>query len=693
MSDTSTKDTPDTAESASSQSATDTTFVELGVPERIASVLSQHGKTTAFPIQKDTLPDTLAGKDVLGRGETGSGKTLAYSIPLVARLGEELLESQENNEPAPRNPVRALILAPTRELVNQIDDVIRPLARTYGMRTTTIFGGVRYSKQISELRAGAQIVLACPGRLEDLLSQKALSLDAVQITVLDEADLMADLGFLPSVNRLLQQIPEGGQHLFFSATLDHGIDTLVKRYLHDAKVHEIDAVNAQVETMTQHVFEIKTNDKAAMIETLASGIGKRILFTRTKHQAEHLAEKLTKSGIPAAQLHGNLSQNQRDRNMSVFKSGAANVLVATDVAARGVDIPAVELVVQVDPPKEAKSFLHRSGRTARAGQSGDVVTLVTPDQRRSTRRMLRQAAIKTAAKEVTSDSPEVLDLVGEKAQYVDPRELARAMEDFTRDLTRRRNESDRAERNRNRRNGRGGSRNGRNHDRYEHDRSGGRGRGGHDRNRSDRRDRDRDDFSRTSRDERGTWHDDNDFRGNHSDHGNRQDRRNRDFGDDRKYRGNRYDHDDFRNDRKDRHNDRSSERRDDRRSGRPEREHSDRYARDDRFEGRKHNDRNRYDRDDNRGRGNDRYSDDRRGNSRYDRDDAPRSFHGHSSAKKAGRNPFSDQAKANSRENSGARRRNGSLRSNNHQNHQGGNHQDRQGSQGGRNQRRGGKRY
>jgi superfamily II DNA/RNA helicase len=673
------------SESTPSNAATETTFGELNVPDRLVSILAQRGKTTAFPIQKDTLPDTLAGKDVLGRGETGSGKTLAYSIPLVARLGEQLMKEQENNEPAPENPVRALILAPTRELVNQINDVISPLARTYGMRTSTIFGGVRYSKQINELRAGAQIVLACPGRLEDLLSQKALSLGAVQITVLDEADLMADLGFLPSVNRLLQQIPEGGQHLFFSATLDHGIDTLVKRYLHDAKVHEIDAVNAQVETMTQHVFEVKNNEKPALIEALASGQGKRILFTRTKHQAEHLAEKLTKSGIPSAQLHGNLSQNQRDRNMSVFKSGAANVLVATDVAARGVDIPAVELVVQVDPPKEAKSFLHRSGRTARAGKSGDVVTLVTPDQRRSTRRMLRQAAIKTASTEVTCDSPEVLELVGEKAEYVDPRELARAMEDFTRDLTRRRNESDRADRNRNRRNGRG---NGRNRDRYDRDRNGNRS----GRNRSDRRERDRDDFRR---DRSGN----DDFGGRNDRRGSRNERSERfDRGythnDERdgQYRGKRH-HDDYRGG--NRGSGKNYRRNDDfRSSSRDERGtwHDDNDSRGSRrgeydFRNDRHNDRrgdrkfsenDRYDRNDRRDRHNDRNRDGQRRNS----EDSPRSgFHGHS-GKKNDRNPFSDRAKSNDHrggrgrdfENSGSRKSHGDRR-------QGGN------------QRRGGKRY
>jgi superfamily II DNA/RNA helicase len=638
-------DTLDTTTTSQDQTPSGKTsgvgFAQLGVPARIVEVLAAQGKETAFPIQKDTLPDTLAGKDVLGRGETGSGKTLAYSIPLVVRLGEGL---RDGSIAPSDNAVRALILAPTRELVNQIDEVIKPLAATYNMKTTTIFGGVRYSKQINELRAGAQIVLACPGRLEDLLSQKALSLDAVDITILDEADLMADLGFLPSVNRLLKQIPEGGQHLFFSATLDHGIDTLVKRYLHDAKVHEIDAINAHVETMTQHVFEVKASDKPALIETLASGQGKRILFTRTKHQAEHLAEKLTKSGIPAAQLHGNLSQNQRDRNMAVFKSGAANVLVATDVAARGVDVPAVELVVQVDPPKEAKSFLHRSGRTARAGHSGDVVTLITPDQRRSTRRMLRQAAIKTSSLEVTSDSPEVLELVGPQAEYVSPKKLAAAMEDFTRELTKKRNASDRGNRSK-----RSERRHGHN-DRYDRDRSG--GRGGSNRNNHD-------DFRKDSRrnETRNDWHRDDsrrdDSRHEDSEYGNRKDRRAREFSDDRGYRGKSKFHDSERNERRDRHNDRSNNgnRRNDRYR---DSERSERGERNDRYDHSERGNRSRGERGDYGTRGESR-------DYRKDRNHGERSFHDserneHSSSRsgfkrsnKKSSNPFSDQAKANNR--------------------------------------------
>lgn len=520
----------DSVKSDSEYSSTQdsTSFAELGVPQRIVDVLTRLGMTSAFPIQKDTLPDTLSGRDVLGRGETGSGKTLAYSIPLVAHLGETERDRRDYS-----NPVRGLILAPTRELVNQIDEVIKPMASAYNLKTTTIYGGVKYSKQLHELRDGAQIVIACPGRLEDLLRQGALKLDAVETTILDEADLMADLGFLPSVNRLLNLVPEDGQHLFFSATLDHGIDTLVRRFLTNPTTHAVDSATAQVETMTQHVFEVNGSEKPALIEALAAGQGKRILFTRTKHQAKSLADKLTKRGIPAAQLHGNLSQNQRDRNMAAFKSGAANVLVATDVASRGVDVPAVELVVQVDPPKEAKSFLHRSGRTARAGHSGDVVTLVLPDQRRETRRMLRQAAIKASPVSVTSSSPEVSDLVGPKADYVNPQELEKAMESFTRSLNKERGGSGSSKRGGKRRPSRNRNRNDRGN---QYDRSS---------SHSGPRARKYEDSDRPARSE----YSDRSARSDRSDRSDRYDR------DDRPRRNDRYDHSDRRSDRSDRRDD------------------------------------------------------------------------------------------------------------------------------------------
>ena len=414
------------------------TFGELGVPGLLVRVLAADGKKTAFPIQADTLPDSLAGRDVLGRGRTGSGKTLAFSIPLVTRLGsydslgqtamkefrDEIkrrkkasLEERRSDDFLPHP--RGLVLAPTRELANQINDVLMPLAHVFGMNTTTIYGGVKYIHQVRDLKAGADIVVACPGRLEDLLRQKALTLSSVEVVVIDEADEMADMGFLPPVKRLLEQISPNAQHMLFSATLDHGVDEVVNTFLHDPKVHEVDSATAEPDLMTHHVFETTRGDKHELVRTLASGTGRRILFTRTKFQAKKLAKNLTQNGIPAAELHGNLSQNQRDRNLAAFDSGDVRVMVATDVAARGIDVGGVELVVQVEPPADPKSFVHRSGRTARAGKAGDVVTLVLPEQRRETRRLLNQAGIKTKMIEVTHDSPEVLELVGNRAERVD----------------------------------------------------------------------------------------------------------------------------------------------------------------------------------------------------------------------------------------------------------------------------------
>ena len=414
------------------------TFGELGVPGLLVRVLAADGKKTAFPIQADTLPDSLAGRDVLGRGRTGSGKTLAFSIPLVTRLGsydslgqtamkefrDEIkrrkkasLEERRSDDFLPHP--RGLVLAPTRELANQINDVLMPLAHAFGMNTTTIYGGVKYIHQVRDLKAGADIVVACPGRLEDLLRQKALTLSSVEVVVIDEADEMADMGFLPPVKRLLEQISPNAQHMLFSATLDHGVDEVVNTFLHDPKVHEVDSATAEPDLMTHHVFETTRSDKHELVRTLASGTGRRILFTRTKFQAKKLAKNLTQNGIPAAELHGNLSQNQRDRNLAAFDSGDVRVMVATDVAARGIDVGGVELVVQVEPPADPKSFVHRSGRTARAGKAGDVVTLVLPEQRRETRRLLNQAGIKTKMIEVTHDSPEVLELVGNRAERVD----------------------------------------------------------------------------------------------------------------------------------------------------------------------------------------------------------------------------------------------------------------------------------
>jgi len=394
----------------------ESSFGTLGVPAPLVAVLTAQGIDSPFPIQVDTLPDTLNGRDVLGRGKTGSGKTLAFALPMVARLGGKLSGGKRR----PGRPL-GLILAPTRELATQITNALTPLAEAYGLNTTTIFGGVSQGRQVSALKAGVDIVVACPGRLEDLMKQGFVSLDAVEITVLDEADHMADLGFLPVVTRILDKTPNSGQRLLFSATLDNGVDKIVRRFLHNEVLHSVDEATSHVSAMTHHVFEVDgVESKKALIEKLASGTGRRILFMRTKHHAKKLAKALTEAGIPAVDLHGNLSQVARDRNLAAFSAGDVSVLVATDVAARGVHVDDIELVIHVDPPAEHKAYLHRSGRTARAGSAGDVVTLVLPEQRRDTDALLRKAAIKVTPQRVNAESPAVIALVGDVAEYVKP---------------------------------------------------------------------------------------------------------------------------------------------------------------------------------------------------------------------------------------------------------------------------------
>ncbi|MFC4140380.1 MULTISPECIES: DEAD/DEAH box helicase [unclassified Microbacterium] len=391
-------------------------FLDLGVPAPLAAVLAADGKTEAFAIQRDTLPDSLAGRDLLGRGRTGSGKTIAFALPLVARLTDAARRSR------PGHP-RGLVLAPTRELATQIAATVTPLAKAAGLKVTTIFGGVSQRPQEQALRAGADIVVACPGRLEDLMKQGVVKLDAVEVAVLDEADHMADLGFLPGVTRILAATPADGQRLLFSATLDRGIDVLAKRFLHNAVSHEVDEASVPVGEMTHRVLlSADAEAKKQLVQDLASGTGRRILFTRTKHQAKKLAKVLTAAGIPSVDLHGNLGQNARERNLAAFSAdpaeGGVRVLVATDVAARGVHVDNVELVVHVDPPMEHKAYLHRSGRTARAGAAGTVVTVVLPEQRRDTKDLLRKAQITADFEPVTAAI--VDELVGERAAKVKP---------------------------------------------------------------------------------------------------------------------------------------------------------------------------------------------------------------------------------------------------------------------------------
>jgi superfamily II DNA/RNA helicase len=376
-------------------------FTDLGVPASLVDLLGDRGISHPTPIQAATLPDSLAGRDVLGRGRTGSGKTYAFLLPVVSRL------SASGTRRTPKRP-RALILAPTRELVTQIDEALEPLARANGLRTRTVFGGVGQNPQVQALRNGVDIVIACPGRLEDLIGQGACDLGGVEVTVLDEADHMADLGFLPAVRRLLDRTPKGSQRLLFSATLDNAVDVLVRRFLVAPVIHEADSDRSPVTAMEHHVLHVRHEHRVPVLVDLASAPGRTVVFTRTKHGAKSLARQLNARGVPAVELHGNLGQNARTRNMEAFHSGRATTLVATDIAARGIHVDDVALVVHADPPAEHKAYLHRSGRTARAGAAGTVVTLMTDQQVRDVRALTRAAGISPTTTKVSGPGHEIL---------------------------------------------------------------------------------------------------------------------------------------------------------------------------------------------------------------------------------------------------------------------------------------------
>jgi len=389
------------------------TFAELGVPDALVAVLAGRGITSPFPIQAATLPDSLAGRDVLGRGRTGSGKTVAFAVPTIARL-------TDSGKPRRPSRPRALVLLPTRELATQVAETMTPLAAAAGLKVTTVFGGVGQNPQVTALRGGIDVLIACPGRLEDLIGQGLVHLDAIEVTVLDEADHMADLGFLPGVKRLLDRTPQGTQRLLFSATLDNGVDVIVKRYLRSPVTHSVAPVVAETSTMTHHVLAVGKDDKPTVIRELAGGQGRSLLFMRTKHTAKKLARQLSAAGIPAVDLHGNLSQNARERNLAAFTDGSVRVLVATDIAARGIHVDDIGLVVHVDPPAEHKAYTHRSGRTARAGAAGVVVTLMTPDQHGDVRTLTRQAGIKPQQAAVVPGDALLRELAGPPAAYVEP---------------------------------------------------------------------------------------------------------------------------------------------------------------------------------------------------------------------------------------------------------------------------------
>jgi superfamily II DNA/RNA helicase len=382
------------------------TFESLGVPREVAAALAGTGITTPFPIQAITLPDALAGRDVLGRGRTGSGKTLAFAIPLVTVLaGGHTMACRP----------RGLVLVPTRELANQVHAAILPLAEAVGLSVVTVFGGSPQSRQVAALRARTDIVVACPGRLADLIEQGHCHLGDVDVSVIDEADHMADLGFLPVVRRLLDATPADGQRMLFSATLDKDVDVLVRRFLHDPARHAADAAAAAPEAMIHHLLTVTAADRVGVVAALAAGQNRSLIFTRTRRSAQRLARQLASARIPAAELHGDLGQSARERNLASFASGAARVLVATDIAARGIHVDGIDLVIHADPPAEHKAYLHRSGRTARAGASGVVITLQTAAQAGDVRALMRKANVIPLTARAHPGSPLLRSIAGEPA--------------------------------------------------------------------------------------------------------------------------------------------------------------------------------------------------------------------------------------------------------------------------------------
>ncbi len=388
---------------------TSPSFADLGLPMPLVKELAAQGILNPFPIQQATIADAMSGRDTLGRGRTGSGKTLAFSLPLIARL----MESGKRREPfAPR----AVILVPTRELANQVRDVIAPLAEAVGMRTATVYGGVGYGGQITAMRNGVDVVVACPGRFIDLMESGHVDLDAVEITVLDEADHMAELGFLEHVTRILEKTPREGQRLLFSATLDRGIDKVVKKFLQNPITHEVESTEENEAAMTHYFFQVTQAERFNVISDLCAAPGRTLVFTRTKHGARKLTEALVKAGIPSVELHGDLSQNVRARNLAALASGKVDTLVATDVAARGIHVDDIAVVIHADPPEEHKAFLHRSGRTARAGAQGTVITMVTENMRRHVKRLARDAGIDPITKNVAMGDDILTEIApGERA--------------------------------------------------------------------------------------------------------------------------------------------------------------------------------------------------------------------------------------------------------------------------------------
>lgn len=386
------------------------TFDELGVPAKMSAELAKAGIIKPFPIQAVTLPDALAGRDVLGRAQTGSGKTLAFGLALLSRL--------QGGTARPKYP-RAIVLVPTRELAMQVSEALSPLARSLNLWCRTVVGGMSFTKQADQLRRGVDLLIATPGRLSDHVRQGTCVLDEVQFTALDEADQMADMGFMPQVRAILDLTPDG-QRMLFSATLDGDVQKLVQRYLHDPVTHSVQPATASVTTMDHHVLLVSKEDKPTVVAEMAAREGRTILFLRTKHHVDRLTAKLRSIGVRAGALHGGKTQGARNRVLDDFREGSLPVLVATDVAARGIHVDGVSLVVHVDPPADSKAYLHRAGRTARAGESGTVVTVVTHQERRTVSRMTEQAGVRPTNTKVSPGADDLIRITGARVPSGEP---------------------------------------------------------------------------------------------------------------------------------------------------------------------------------------------------------------------------------------------------------------------------------
>lgn len=402
-------ETVEAAEAPEAPKTPEITFGDLGLPEGIVRKLAQNGVVAPFPIQAATIPDALAGKDILGRGRTGSGKTLSFGLPLLATLAEGHTEKKKP---------RGVILTPTRELAMQVADALQPYGDVLGLKMKVVCGGTSMGNQIYALERGVDVLVATPGRLRDIINRGACSLENVRIAILDEADQMSDLGFLPEVTELLDQVPAGGQRMLFSATMENEISTLVKRYLKNPVHHEVDSAQGNVTTMSHHVLVVKPKDKAPVTAAIAARKGRTIIFVRTQLGADRIAEQLRDSGVKADALHGGMTQGARTRTLADFKEGHVNALVATDVAARGIHVDGIDLVLNVDPAGDHKDYLHRSGRTARAGKSGVVVSLALPHQRRQIFRLMEDAGVDAARHMVAGAGafePEVAEITGARS--------------------------------------------------------------------------------------------------------------------------------------------------------------------------------------------------------------------------------------------------------------------------------------